>query len=146
MSARGSTCTLWMLLGARIGGFTGSDRCGRGIATLTLSSANLAIKRGERRGCGCVGKLPGGRRCGISISGVAAASEKIVMRRVSSLKGDYWRRWGMCTLIAVIRLPAAAIMASARVAVGFEIYLCLWKTVSDTQVAWVFLIQVSHAR
>ena len=38
----------------------------------------------------------------------------------------------MCPLIAVIRFHAATIMALAGVVVGFEIYLCLWKTVADT--------------
>ena len=65
-----------MLLGARIGGFTGSDRSGRGLATITLSSAILVVKRGYRRCCGCAGDHAGGRSCGISILGVDAASEK----------------------------------------------------------------------
>ena len=140
MSAGGSTCTLRTLLGAGIGGFTGGDRGGRGVAKITPSLVILVVKRGERRCCGCVGNLTGGGSCGISIQGVAAESEKIVLRRVSSLKEDSWRRWGMWPLIAVTRSPAAAIMASSGVVVGFEIYLCLWKTVADTQVAWVFII------
>ena len=70
--------------------------------------------------------------------GVAAASENIVMRRVSSLKWDSWRRWVRWPFIAVIRFPAAAIMASAVVAVGFERYLCLWNTVADTRVVCVY--------
>ena len=52
-------------------------------------------------------------------------SENIVLRRVSSLWWDYWRRWGRWPLIAVMIFPAVAMMASAGVAVGFEIYLCL---------------------
>ena len=77
--------------------------------------------------------------------GVAAASDNIVMRRVSLLKGDSWRRLSMWPLIAVSRFPAAAMTASAGVTVGFEIYLCLWKAVDDTWVAQVFIIQIVHA-
>ena len=43
----------------------------------------------------------------------------------------------MWHLISVIRLPAAAMLASAGVAVRFEIYLCLWKTVANTRVSRV---------
>ena len=94
----------------------------------------LVVRLGERR---C---------CGKSIWGVVAASENIVLRRVSSLKWDSWRRWGRWLLIAVMRFPAAEMMASAGVAVGFERYLCLWKTVSDTRVDRVLIIQIFHAR
>ena len=106
----------------------------------------LVVKRGEWRYYGCVGNLAGGGSCGISISGVDDASEKIVLRRVSSLKGDFWRPWDMWPLIAVIRFPDAEMMASAGVALGFEIHLCLWKTVAETRVARVFIIQILHAR
>ena len=81
----------------------------------------------------------------LNLGGVAAASENIVMRRVSSLKWDSWRRWGRWPFIAVMRFPAAEMMASAGVAVGFERYLCLWKTVADTRVSRVFIIQIFHA-
>ena len=66
--------------------------------------------------------------------------------RVISLKGDSWRWWDMWPLIAVIRFPAAAMMELTGVAVRFEIYLCLWKTVADTRVARMFIIQILHAR
>ena len=81
----------------------------------------LVVKRGERRCCGSVYDPAGGGIYGISIWGVAAASKNIVLRRVSSLKWDFWRRWGRWPLIAIIRFPAAAMMTSAVVAVGFEI-------------------------
>ena len=68
----------------------------------------LVVRLGERR---C---------CGKPIWGVVAASENIMLRRVSSLKWDSWRRWGRWPLIAVMRFPAAAIMASSGVAVRFE--------------------------
>ena len=51
----------------------------------------------------------------------------------------------MWPLIAAIRFPAAKIMASSGVAVGFEIYLCLWKRVADTRVVRVFIIKIFHA-
>ena len=57
--------------------------------------------------------------------GVAASSENIVLRHVSSIWWDSWRRCGRWPLIAVMRFPAAVMMESAGVAVGFEIYLCL---------------------
>ena len=108
-----------MFLGAGIDGFTGSDKDGRWFATITPFSVILVIKRGERRCCGCVGDLAGGGSCCISIWGVAAASDNIVLIRVRSLKGGSWRRWVMWPLIAVIRFPAAAMMASDGVAIGF---------------------------
>ena len=77
---------------------------------------------------------------------MAAASENIVLRQVSSLWWDSWRQWGKWPLIAVMRLPYAAMMASAGVAVGFERYLCLLKTVADTRVAQVLIIQIFHSR
>ena len=77
---------------------------------------------------------------------MAAASENIVLRRVSSLKWYSWGRWGRWPLIAIMRLPAAEMMALSGVVVGFERYLCLWKTVADTQVARVLIIQIFHAR
>ena len=65
-------------------------------------------------------------RCScISIWGVVAVSENIVLRRVSSLCWDSWRQWGMWHLIAEMIFPAAAMMELAGVAVGFERYLCL---------------------
>ena len=60
-------------------------------------------------------------RCGgISIWGVAAASENIVLRRVSSLWWDSWRRWGKWPLIAVMRFPDAAMIASAVLLLGLK--------------------------
>ena len=43
-----------------------------------------------------------------------------------------------------MRFPDAEMIASAGVAVGFERYLCLWKTVGDTRVAQVLIIQIFH--
>ena len=91
----------------------GGDRGGQVCVKILLSLVFLVVKFGEWR-CG-----------GISIWGVAAASENIVLRRVSSLWWDSWRRWGRWPLIALMILPAAAMIASAGVAVGFERYLCL---------------------
>ena len=92
---------------------TGGDRGGQVFVKIFLSLVFLVVKLGEWR---C---------CGISIWGVAAASENIVLRRVSSLKWYSWGRWGRWPLIALMRFPAAVMMASAGVAVGFERYLCL---------------------
>ena len=127
-----------MLLGAGVGGVTGGDR--RGLATISSSSVSLVVKRREWRCCGCVYDPAGGGSCGIQIWGVDAASENIVLRCVSSLKWYSWRRWGRWLLIY------AAVMASVREVIEFEIYLCLWKTVADTRVAQVFIIQIFHAR
>ena len=52
----------------------------------------------------------------------------------------------MWLLIKVASLPAAAITASFGVTNGFEMCLCLWKTVADTQVHRVFNIQMIYAR
>ena len=121
-----------MSSGGSIG--TGGDRGGCGFPRISLSLVFLVVRLGERH---C---------CGKSIWGVVSVSENIVLRRVNLLKWDYWRRWGRWPLIVVMRFPAAAMMTSAGVAVGFERYLCLWKTIADTRVAWVLIIQIFHAR
>ena len=82
--------------------------------------------------------------CGKSIWGVVAVSENIVLRRFSSLIWDSWRQWDRWSFIAVMRFPAVAMITSAGVAVRFERYFCLWKTVADTRVAWVLIIQIFH--
>ena len=53
---------------------------------------------------------------------------------------------GKCPLIKLASLPAATMTASSGVTDGFEMYLCLWKTVADTRVHRVFDIQMIHAR
>ena len=85
----------------------GGDRGGQVCVKILFSLLCFVINSGEWR-CG-----------GISIWGVAAASENIVLRRLSSLWWDSWRRWGKWPLIAEMRFPAAAMIASAGVAVGF---------------------------
>ena len=50
-------------------------------------------------------------------------SENIVLRRISSLNWDSWRRWGRLPFIAVISFTAAAMMASSGVAVGLNTVL-----------------------
>ena len=106
----------------------------------------LDVKRGDQGCFGYVCNPAGSGSYGISIWEVAAGSENIMLRRVSALKWNSWRRWVRWPFIAVMRFPAAAMMALAGVAVGFERYLFLWKTVADTQVAQVFIIQIFHAR
>ena len=78
--------------------------------------------------------------------GKAAASEKNSLRRVRSASGSFCKHAGIAPFSTEARLPAAAITASAGVTFGFEMYLCLWNTVSDTLVARVFNIQKVHAR
>ena len=89
--------------------------------------------------------LPAAGAAAFKFLGVPDASKKILLMHVSSLKRGSWRRWDMWPLIAAIRFPAAKIMASSGVAVGFEIYLCLWKRVADTRVVRVFIIKIFHA-
>ena len=64
-------------------------------------------------------------------AGTAAASENILLRRDSSEKGDSWRYWGNLLFSAVARFWAADMTASSGVMLGFEMYLCFWKTVLD---------------
>ena len=122
-----------LVWGATLGGVSGKSRLGS--ACSKLSSGGSIGMGGDRGGKVCVKNLLSlvflvvifrEWRCDvILIWGVAAASENIVLRRVSSLWWDSWGRWGKWPLIAVMRFPAADIMASAGVAVGFERYLCL---------------------
>ena len=79
-------------------------------------------------------------------NGEAAASEKISLRRVRSASGDCCKHAGIVPFSSEARLPAAAMLASSGVTLGFEIYLCLCNTVSDTLVARVFNIQNFHSR
>ena len=109
-SRLGSVCSKFSSWGS-IG--MGGDRNGQVCVEILLSLVFLVVNFGEWR-CG-----------GISIWGVATASENILLRRFCSLWWDSWRRWGRWPLIAVMRFPAAAMMASAGVAVGFDRYLCL---------------------
>ena len=78
--------------------------------------------------------------------GEAAASEKISLRRVRSASGDCCKHAGILPFCTNATLPAAAITTSAGVTFGFEMYLCLWNTVSETLVAQVFNIQRVHTR
>ena len=78
--------------------------------------------------------------------GEAAASEKISLRRVRSASGDCFKHTGIVPFSAKARLPATAITTSVGVAIGFEMYLCLWNTVAGTLVARVFNIQRVHVR
>ena len=109
-SILGSVCSK-MSSGGSIG--MGGDRGGQVCVKILLSLVFLVVNFGEWR-CG-----------GISIWGVDPAYENILLRRVSSLWWDSWRQWGRWPLIAVMRFPAAAMMASTGVAVGFDRYLCL---------------------
>ena len=77
--------------------------------------------------------------------GEAAASEKISLRRVRFAIGDCCKHAGILPFSNEAILPAAAIMASAGVTFGFEMYLCLWNTVAETLGARVFNIQKVHA-
>ena len=45
----------------------------------------------------------------------------------------------------VARAPAAAMMRSAGVTSGLEMYLCLWNTVADTRKERVFVIHIVQA-
>ena len=76
----------------------------------------------------------------------AAASEKISRRRVRSASRDCCKLAGIFPFSAETRFPAAAITASAGVMFGFEMYLCLWKSVAETLVERLFNIQKVHAR
>ena len=79
-------------------------------------------------------------------NGEAADSEKISLRRVRSASGDCCKHAGIVPFSAEAIFPAAVMTASAGVTLVFEIYLCLWNTVSEILVARVFIIQNFHAR
>ena len=78
--------------------------------------------------------------------GEDATSEKNSLRRVSSASGDCCKHAGILPFSTEARLTAAAIMASVGVTFGFEMYLCLLNTVSETLVAQIFNIQKVHVR
>ena len=106
----------------------------------------MVVRRGERRGGGCGGWLAGGADCETGISGTAAVSYNIWIRSVSSASRDYWRYWGIFPFNAEAKFLAAEITVYAGVTAGFEIYLRLWITVSDTHVERVCCIQIFQSR
>ena len=79
-------------------------------------------------------------------NGEDASSDKISLRRVRSARGDCCKHAGIVPFSGEARLPATAITTSVGVAIGFEMYLCLWNTVAGTLVARVFNIQKVHAQ
>ena len=76
--------------------------------------------------------------------GTAAASENILLRRDSSEKGDSCRDWGILIFSAAAKFWAADMTASSGVTLGFEMYLCLWKTVLEIRTARVLIIHIFH--
>ena len=112
-----------------------------------LSESTEVVRRGERRrrktAVSLVGR--GGGSVGGSVS-AASACLKTEPRRVSSLSEVLLSWCGMWPLMRVASLTAAAMTESSGVTDGFDMYLCLWKTVADTRVKWVFVIQMIHAR
>ena len=152
-STLGSAGTGWSILLSlsNVVDFMGGSTLG----ALRLGCTTLGEKTG--RGGSLVGGLSGacvGLCVALALgSGVAegknseaAASEKILLRRVRSAIGDCCKHAGIVPFSADSRLPAAEMTALAGVTLGFEIYLCLWSTVADTLVARVFTIQIFHAR
>ena len=71
---------------------------------------------------------------------------KTELRRVRSSMASLLRLLDQAPLMTEASLPAAAMTASAGVTAGFEMYLCLWKTVPDTRVARESVIHMVQAR
>ena len=84
-------------------------------------------------------------RSGGSSGLFAAACKKMDPRRVSWSSVVLLSWCGMFPRIASKRLTASAMTASYGVIDGFEIHLCLLKTVATTLVAWDSDIQMIHA-
>ena len=78
--------------------------------------------------------------------GEAAASDKISLRRIRTASGDCCKHASILPFSTDSIFPGAEITASTGVMFGFEMYLCLWNTFSETLVAQVFNIQKFHAR
>ena len=73
-----------------------------------------------------------------------AAREKIELRCVKASRDDSLRYWGIFPFSAAVKLLAAAMTASAAETVGFDMNLCLWKTVAKTLVvheAFIHMVQ-----
>ena len=68
------------------------------------------------------------------------------LRRVKSSRDDSLRCWGILPLSAAAKLLAAAMTVSAAETEGFEMYLCLWKTVAETLVVRDAFIHMVQAR
>ena len=123
------------LAGARVGGHIISS-----MWSILLLLLGICCKEGwyvaSVRGLGVVERK----------DGEDSASEKISLRRVRTDSGDCCNPTGILPFSTEARLTAAAITASAGVTFGFEMYLCLWNTFSETLVAQIFNIQKVHVR
>ena len=133
--------------GGGIGGLTGRAWRGAVVAVMRPSELTEVVKRGERRRRTTAVPLVGGlTELGGGSGSAAEAFWKMKPRRVSWLSEVSLSWCGKCPLIKLASLPAAAMTASSEVTDGFEMYLCLWKTVADTRVHQIFAIQMINAR
>ena len=78
---------------------------------------------------------------GTGTSGLRMEPRRSIWVREVSL-----RDCGKLPVSNLARAPAAAMMRSAGVTSGLEMYLCLWNTVADTRKERVFFIHIVQAR
>ena len=71
-------------------------------------------------------------RQGLLVLGNGTSDLRMEPRRSIWIRAVSLRECGKLTLSNLARSPAAAMMKSAGVTSGLEMYLCLWKTVADT--------------
>ena len=83
---------------------------------------------------------------GIGVVGTGTSGLRMEPRRSRWVRAVTLRDCGKLPLSNVARAPAAAMMRSAGVTSGLEIYLCLWNMVADTRKERVFVIYIVQAR
>ena len=113
----------------------GRARRGDGVAVMRPSELTEVVRHGKRHKGTTAVTLAGGVTESVGGSGFAANTFwKMEPRRVSWLSKVSLSWCGIFPLIKLAILPAAAMTASSGVTDGFEMYLCLWKTIADTRV------------
>ena len=84
------------------------------------------------------------RRLGVVVTGTSGL--RMNPRRSRWVRAVSLRDCGKLPLSNVARDPVAAMMRSAVVTSGLEMYLCLWNTLAGTRKERVFVIHIVQAR
>ena len=83
---------------------------------------------------------------GLQVVGTDTSGLRMEVRRSIWVRAVSLRDCGKLPVSNVASAPAAAMMQSAGVTSGLEMYLCLWNTVADTRKERVFVIHIVQAQ